>query len=309
MESLSKLIEISATYREISDKFIELNSELVFRSEKAEEQVRGLIEANKKLTDDLEESAVELIESFQLTKELNLFISILAHDLKNPFNVLLNLSDLLLENIKQKPINEIESYSKILNQSAHSANNLLNDILKWVQNRTGTDTINSIDMSLFETCEVALDTLKLMANEKKVKIINHLSNTIVQSDPEIIKAILRNLLSNAIKFTPQNGTIKITSEENDKEYFVTVADNGIGIESERLKNLFDISTIQSTTGTNNETGTGLGLIICKQFVDKLGGQLWVESELGNGSQFHFSLPNQLNQRNLVTELKDSDSLA
>jgi signal transduction histidine kinase len=130
MESIRKLIEISATYREFSDKFIELNSELVFRSEKAEQRVRDLIEANIKLADDLEKSAVELIESYQITKELNLFISILAHDLKNPFNVLLNLSDLLLENIHHKPMNEIEDYTKILNQSAQSANNLLNDILK-----------------------------------------------------------------------------------------------------------------------------------------------------------------------------------
>lgn len=116
----------------------------------------------------------------------------------------------------------------------------------------------------------------------------------VVSDPEVIKAILRNLLSNAIKFTPIDGTIKITSEENEKEVIVTVADNGVGMDDEKLKCLFNISKIKSTPGTDKEPGTGLGLFICKQFVDRIGGKLWVESEYHKGSQFHFSIPKQIN---------------
>lgn len=293
MESLSKLIEISVSYRKIADKFIELNSELVFRSEKAEEQVRGLLEENKKITEELEKSAVELADSVEAINDLNLFISILAHDLKNHFTVLLNFSDLVSENIRRKPVDEIENYSKVLSQSAHSAYNLLNDIIKWVQNRTGTIPIEMQKISLSRTYEIVLETFKPLVNEKKININNRLNHICVQSDPDIIKAIFRNLLSNAIKFTPENGTITITSEENDKELILTVADSGIGIESSRLKKLFDVSKIQSTSGTNREKGTGLGLIICKQFVDRLGGRLWVESELKKGSKFHFSLPKQI----------------
>lgn len=303
METLSKLIEISATYKEIADKLNELNTELVFRSERAEEQVRGLIEANDKLSDEMEKSTIQLIKSIQLNSDLNLFISVLAHDLKAPFNVLINMSDLISANIQKKPKDDIENFAKLLNQSAHRANNILDDILKWIQNQKGTTPFNVQDISLFKTCEIVLEMFKLMANEKNIKITNHLNNDIVQTDPEIIKAILRNLISNSIKFTPQNGTIKITSEANDKEHLVTVTDSGIGIDNERLKHLFDISKIQSTSGTNQETGTGLGLIICKQFVERLSGQIWVESEYGKGSMFHFSIPKQVNQLNYVNDLE------
>ena len=106
----------------------------------------------------------------------------------------------------------------------------------------------------------------------------------------MLKAILRNLVSNAIKFTNPNGKIKLSAEKVNQDILFSVSDNGVGIDEERLKKLFDISQFQTTLGTAKEKGTGFGLLLCKEFVDKQGGKIWVESEIGKGSIFYFTIP-------------------
>lgn len=310
METIKKLIELSTAYKEMTDKFMETNEELVFSNANTEERVKGLIRINKKLTGELEEAikeidfqfqektirTEELEEALRLNAEMDLFVAILAHDLRNPFNALINLSELITKNIYHKPIEEIALQAKMLNDSAYSANNLLNGILLWVKNRAGGVSFNPRLISLSDICRKSIETLSLMARAKQITV-NCSSLHEVTADPHMIQAILRNLVTNSIKYTPQEGSIIITSELTNNEVVITVEDNGIGIEPMRQTTLFDISKMQSTSGTEREKGTGLGLIICKQFVERHGGRLWVESELGKGSRFSFSIPVEADQLN------------
>ena len=140
-------------------------------------------------------------------------------------------------------------------------------------------------------CEDTVKTFRPNAEAKDILISFSGKETInVYADSEMLKTILRNLLSNAIKFTNPGGSVKINSEEADSKIIITVSDNGIGIKPDNLSRLFDISQVYTTPGTADEEGTGLGLLLCKEFVDKHGGEIWVRSEYGIGSEFRFSLP-------------------
>lgn len=300
MEPINKL---SVVYREMADKFMELNKELVSRNKNAEQKVKGLIAENMKLTEDLGKAieeiniqyketvlrAYELEQALQLNDEKDLFISILAHDLRNPFNTLLNLSELIAENVRRKSIDETETQAKVLSMSARNVFNLLEDILIWATNKANKVSFNPVDTSFSVVCKGGIESLIPMATAKNIKIKCGTDDTI-HADIDMIKATIRNLVSNAIKFTNSGGEVKISTKRSDSRNIVTVADNGIGIESTKLDKLFDISQISSTAGTHQERGTGLGLVICKQFVEKHGGDIWVESELGKGSRFKFTLP-------------------
>jgi signal transduction histidine kinase len=173
--------------------------------------------------------------------------------------------------------------------SARSAFNLLEDILMWARNKANKVAFNPMDIPFSVVCKGGLESLLPLAKAKDIAIKSR-SDDNIYADPDMIKAIIRNLVSNAIKFTNSGGEVKISTKRSDSGNIVTVADNGTGIEPTRLDKLFDIANISSTCGTQQERGTGLGLVICKQFVEKHGGEIWVESEKGKGSSFKFTLP-------------------
>jgi signal transduction histidine kinase len=142
--------------------------------------------------------------------------------------------------------------------------------------------------------DICLDIFEILnsnANAKNITINYSAPDEInIFADIDMFKAVLRNLVSNAIKFTNNGGAININAEENSGNVTISVSDNGIGIKPHDLTKLFDISQVRTTTGTSEETGTGLGLLLCKEFVEKHGGKIWVESEVGKGSDFKFTLP-------------------
>lgn len=157
---------------------------------------------------------------------------------------------------------------------------------------SGKITFNPQNLIFADICKNILEILNTIASAKKVTINlltqNHIS---VFSDADMLKTILYNLISNAIKFTIIGGIIDIKAEEEQDNIEISVSDNGIGMSAEKMKKLFDISRIQtSLLGTSNETGTGFGLLLCKEFVEKHGGKIWVESRCGKGSDFKFTLP-------------------
>ncbi|MDZ4059423.1 MAG: HAMP domain-containing sensor histidine kinase, partial [Bacteroidales bacterium] len=164
------------------------------------------------------------------------------------------------------------------------------NLLEWARAQTGRMEFNP---QVFDLVDLIGENLKLfyvIASQKEIPINKVLPDKItVFADKPMIATVLRNLISNAIKFTKQSGEITIFAERFAQETRVSVSDNGIGISSERLKKLFCIDQSESTRGTNNETGTGLGLILCKEFVEKHGGRIWVESEIGKGSTFFFEI--------------------
>ena len=226
-----------------------------------------------------------------LNSDKDRFISILAHDLKSPFNSILGFLDLLSQNIREYDIDEIEEQINIVNNSAIKAFRLLEDILLWVSANSGKIPFEPQKLNLATICNEVIENVKLTANTKNI-LINYFTaeEIIIFADKNILDTILRNLISNAIKFTNNGGKIDIYAEINHKIVTITVSDNGIGI-TQKLKNkLFDISQTQTTKGTEGESGTGLGLLLCKEFVEKHGGTIWVESKEGKGSDFKFTMP-------------------
>jgi len=218
------------------------------------------------------------------------FFSIIAHDLKNPFNSIKGFTDLLLENGDIYTEEKKKKFLKIIASSTTKASELLNNLLIWANSQSGKIEFNPEKIDLNDQILNVNSFLEAQALSKDIEIKTHLdSNIFVYADKNMINTILRNLISNAIKFTNEKGIIEITSKENKKEVFVEVKDNGVGISEEDLKHLFSLDFKKSTNGTANEQGSGLGLLLCKEFVEKNDGELTVTSELNKGSVFKFTL--------------------
>jgi PAS domain S-box-containing protein len=246
------------------------------------------ISESKKAEQIIKESETKLQK---LNADKNRFISILSHDLKSPFNNLLGLSEILSEDIRKLDVVEIEDIAKEINKSARSTYNLLEDILLWAKTQQGRIPFNPQILNFRDICINILEVLKPVADAKNIIVNCSSADRInVFADNDMIKTVLRNLVTNAIKFTNSGGTIKISAEKTDTNSTISVSDNGIGIPPENLTKLFDISEVITTKGTAKETGTGLGLLLCKEFVEKHGGKIWVDSEAGIGSEFKFTLP-------------------
>ena len=227
----------------------------------------------------------------QLNIDKNRFISILSHDLKSPFNNILGLSEILTEDSRKLDAAEIEDIANEINKSARSTYNLLEDILLWARTQQGKIPFKPQILNFRDICKNILETLIPNADAKNIAINCSAEDHInVFADIDMLKTVLRNLMSNAIKFTNNGGAINMRAEQTDSDVTISVSDNGIGITPDDLTKFFDISEVITTKGTAGETGTGLGLLLCKEFVEKHGGKIWVESEVGKGSDFKFTLP-------------------
>lgn len=229
---------------------------------------------------------------FESNAEKDKFFSIIAHDLKNPFNSILGFSDLILEQIKLKNYDAIDTYAQIINQSTKSALDLLMNLMEWTRAHTGRMEFNPVDIDLnkfiVETEYLFAATLK----QKNISLKHNIpEKTVVFADENMIRTILRNVISNAIKFTHPEGQIALEVLKNQQECLISIKDNGVGITRDSLDSLFRIDQNKSTKGTLNESGTGLGLLLCKELIEKHNGKIWVESEPGKGSTFYFSIPN------------------
>lgn len=226
----------------------------------------------------------------KLNAEKDKFFSIIAHDLKTPFNSIIGFSEILVEQVKEKNYLGIEEYTGIILQSSQRAMDLLMNLMEWSRSQTGKMEFNPAYFQLTELINAVELLFKNAAGQKSIVITNTLPcNIAVYADKNMMSAVLRNLISNAIKFTRSGGEIIISAEEKEG-LTVSVIDNGIGIPKDRIEQLFRIDENYSTSGTQNEKGTGLGLILCKEFIEKHGGKIWVESEEGKGSIFYFTIP-------------------
>ena len=246
------------------------------------------IEKFKEVELALKESEKQLL---RLNADKDRFISILGHDLRSPFTALIGLSDLLLENIRVYSTDETEVLLNHLKDASTDTFALLEDLLAWTSSQSGKLPFNPQILDFSDICKNILESINTNALSKNITIkISTIKNISIFADNNMLKTVLRNLVSNAIKFTNNSGTININAEENSENVTISVSDNGIGIMPDKLIKLFDISHRQTTKGTEQESGTGLGLILCKEFVEKHGGKIWVESEVGKGSDFKFTLP-------------------
>lgn len=230
----------------------------------------------------------------KLLDDKDKFFSIIAHDLRGPFNGIIGLSELLLENDNQLKPKETNEFIQLIHQSSKNVYSLLENLLTWAQSQTGSLEFSPKKIEISPIINKTISLLDNIAKSKNIRIESKIKNEeYAFADKDMLETIFRNLISNAIKFTENNGEVQLSITRENNQIVFSVQDNGIGIPPEKITNLFAINHRNTTSGTNDETGTGLGLMLCKDFVKKHGGKIWVESEMGKGSNFKFSIPDSV----------------
>jgi two-component system sensor histidine kinase/response regulator len=253
-----------------------------------------LKELNTNLEKKVEDRTKELKE-LNATKDK--FFSIIAHDLKNPFNTLMGFTELLATNFNSYKKNKVVEFINIIFHTSKNTYLLLENLLEWSRSQTGRLEITPATIDISELVSENIDLVYNNASNKKLKIYNNISKEAeVYADPNMINTVIRNLLSNAVKYTGQGGKIEISSKTRDNYIEIKVSDSGVGIKPENLKKLFRLDENFTTKGTADEAGTGLGLILCKEFVQKNGGEIWVNSTYGKGSEFTIRLKTKKTHR-------------
>jgi signal transduction histidine kinase/uncharacterized protein HemY len=247
---------------------------------------------------ELEETNLKLTKSEENLMRINAtkdkFFSIIAHDLRNPFASLILSVDMLKKYYDRIDKENMDKIVNTISMTVHQSDELLTNLLEWA--RAQTDSLK-FEPQILNLLPIILDVMPIIkgsAFPKNIKVDTNVDHDLtVFADLNMLNTILRNIVSNAIKFTPRDGSIIITAENENDKIKLTVTDNGVGIEPENLQKLFRIETKFKTKGTDNESGTGLGLILCKEFIEKHNGKIWAESEFGKGTKFIFTLPKTL----------------
>jgi PAS domain S-box-containing protein len=273
--------------REQAQNLQEVNIILEERQEKIQQQSEELnLQAQS-----LKKANVQL-EQLNATK--NKFFSIIAHDLKNPFQAIFGFSELLQRNFEDFDDTQKMELLNMIKASSESAYNLLENLLQWARTQTDRIKYSPADIDLAELIEQNIALSQGSAENKHITLVSNVNGkSLAFADKNMINLVLRNLISNAIKFTNDGGvvTVQCSAEEKNKQMVsVSISDTGIGISSDNIKKLFRIDEYFSTSGTAGESGTGLGLIICKEFVEKNKGIIHIDSELEVGTTFTFTLP-------------------
>jgi len=236
------------------------------------------------------ESNEKKLSELNATKD-KLF-SIIAHDLKSPFNSILGFTILLMESINDHDFEKSETLISYINDSAKNTFNLLNNLLEWAKSQTGQLKFNPKHLVLSNIISSIIDEQNLGAKIKDISI-NFQSNTLnVFADQNMLETVLRNLISNSIKYTRAGGKIEIQTNNKEDYLELSISDTGIGMSKEVLDKLFVIGEQESLDGTSGEKGTGLGLILCKDFIEKHNGKIWVESQPDKGSSFYIAIPHK-----------------
>jgi PAS domain S-box-containing protein len=246
------------------------------------------ITAHKKAEQALKESEARLKE-LNATKD-KLF-SIIGHDLQSPLSNIIGFSELIEKGYDNYSDEDIRRYNKIIYDISQSVSALLENLLTWARSQRNQIKVFPKAVSVHMLAERCYSLLMHTFLQKEITFNNDVPpETVVFADEEMLTIVVRNLISNALKFTHRKGSIAVVSGEGRDSVITSIKDSGTGIDPETLKHLFQTEGSQPKAGTEGETGTGLGLIICRDFIEKNGGEIWVESEAGQGSVFSFSLP-------------------
>jgi len=234
-------------------------------------------------------------QSEEQLKELNAtkdtFFSILAHDLKNPFSSLHSMSEMMITSYQNLEEEERVMALKNIHKSAEQIFNLLENLLTWSNSQRGRIEYSPEKFNVSTLIQVNINLNKLPAEKKGVVLTTGIPDDLTAyGDREMINTVIRNLINNAVKFSNKGGIVEVKVHENNKLFEVIVCDNGVGIPAENVKKLFHIDQKYKSVGTAGESGTGLGLVLCKEFVDKNGGEIWCKTREGSWTEFHFTIP-------------------
>ncbi|PLX11133.1 MAG: hypothetical protein C0597_15590, partial [Marinilabiliales bacterium] len=242
----------------------------------------------KRQRDELDEQKKEL-EELNATKDK--FFTIIAHDLKNPFNTVIGLTELLMDRYSSYDEEKIREFIRQIHKFSNNAYNLLENLLQWAKSQTGRLEVNPEKIDIFELAIENKSFFEEHAAKKGVTLnVDVPIRTYALVDKNMITTVLRNLISNAIKYTKSGDQIIVESSLTEKLIEISIKDTGVGIPQKNLKEIFKIDSSISTQGTADEQGTGLGLIISREFVEKNGGTIYVESEEEKGTKFTFTVP-------------------
>jgi signal transduction histidine kinase len=289
-----------------------INSQLEI---KVEQRTEELSKTNEELLEEMKVKEIaeeHLARSNQELAQINMdkdkLFTILAHDLRSPLGSMMNLSELLVENIKDFDENEIVEVADTLHKSATQTFQLLNDLLAWSSVQMGK---GEREKEYFPISDIIVENFTLLnsdASRKQIEIKLDIDPELyVFADKFAIQTVLRNLMSNAIKFTRHQGIITIKSEKDSAFIKISVIDNGIGITKEKQKKIFRVGAVSSSPGTDGEKGTGFGLLLCKDLIERNGGEIKLISEKGKGSTFYFTLPVHETGNVLVTSPPDANA--
>lgn len=246
------------------------------------------ITEQKNIENALRANEIELTE-LNATKDK--FFNLIAHDLKNPFNTIVGLSGHLVRSLENNDGEDLKRISSLILGASKKGYKLLENLLDWARSQTGRIEFTPGKEKLCSLVSESINSIENFAEDKEISIKNKVDYRLtVFVDNEMIKVVLRNLLTNAIKFTHRKGEIIISTIEEDNMVSLSVKDNGVGISKEDLDKLFRIEYFQNNRGTEDETGTGLGLLVCKEFIEKNKGQISVKSKINNGSEFTITIP-------------------
>jgi PAS domain S-box-containing protein len=253
--------------------------------------ITDLKQAEAQIRNNNSEILSQSEELKKLNNTQNKLLSIIGHDLKNPLNSIIGFADLLHSNNSSLSADQVKQYSEIIHGSSRSAYQLLENLLDWARVQTDQLKVNPNLINLYELIEDIIPLQKAAASVKKIELVNTVNNKLhVLADRNMVNTVVRNLTGNAIKYTKEGGKVSFSGRLKRDEVHLMIEDTGIGMTREAMKELFVPEKTQSTPGTSGETGTGLGLIISKEFVERNDGRLEVESTPGKGTTFIIILP-------------------
>ena len=244
---------------------------------------------------ELRLNMLRLDDSLALLRELNItkdrMFSVIAHDLKSPFNGILGFSEMLVDMLNKPGMERQKDMAKLVMESGEAALALLNDLLEWAVLQQRGNQFEKVKLDFSSLAREVTEIVSIAAMRKEIGLKKQIEPNIhVKGDKHMLFSLIQNLLTNAVKFTRHGGAIELSLSSEEKTVKVTVRDNGVGIPPDRLAQLLKDDLPVSMLGTEKETGTGLGLNLCKQYVNKHGGNIWIESEVGSGTAVCFTIP-------------------
>lgn len=260
----------------------------------------GAIDYIRKPVDAIEliartKANLHLAEQYRKVKKLNdakdQIFSVISHDLRGPVGNIKTLTDFVIQNPSGFAHEEIIDFFKLISRQSASTFNILENLLMWARSQQNKVSVKPKVQSINNAVNSSILLLEAMAKKKNIAIRNTIApNLNAYYDLNLISTVIRNLISNAIKFTQQGGEIILSAEADEKFHIISVTDNGVGISQRRVDKIFDKTAYETTFGTNDEKGSGLGLKLCLDFVERNNGKIWVESKEGKGSSFRLTLP-------------------